>query len=233
MARRCAWQFCVTRMEDHKGDTATTATRYPAARLVLSVGAGVDLMNKMQQITAGLINGRGYRSKRRAAGKTHARRRWVRGRALFTARRFFSLALRLDRLTRSASAPNACSTRSTVPTRGSRIRPAPCTGSRGFSLADFATLTHPARPRDEAAAHRARRRDRRSRTPRDVGSPAARRVEIFGGVEIGLAASSHYLHEHSRQTRRQMPLGRAHRARAASGSVANWLDRRFCQNRAG
>jgi hypothetical protein len=48
-------EFCVTRMEEARGDAGTTATRYPAARLVLSVGAGVDLMNKMQQITAGLI----------------------------------------------------------------------------------------------------------------------------------------------------------------------------------
>lgn len=48
-------EFCVTRTEDARGETAAVGRRYPASRLVLSVGAGVDLMNKMQQITAGLI----------------------------------------------------------------------------------------------------------------------------------------------------------------------------------
>jgi len=48
-------EFAVTRMRDAKGDEPAVGVRYPATRLVLSVGAGVDLMNKMQQITAGLI----------------------------------------------------------------------------------------------------------------------------------------------------------------------------------
>src|SRR6185437_178766 len=48
-------EFCVSRMEDHKPPTPATGKRYPACRLVLSASAAVDLMNKMQQITAGLI----------------------------------------------------------------------------------------------------------------------------------------------------------------------------------
>jgi hypothetical protein len=48
-------EFCVSRLEDHKPPTGTTGKRYPACRLVLSATAAVDLMNKMQQITAGLI----------------------------------------------------------------------------------------------------------------------------------------------------------------------------------
>jgi hypothetical protein len=48
-------EFCVSRLEDHKPPAATTGKRYPACRLVLSATAAVDLMNKMQQITAGLI----------------------------------------------------------------------------------------------------------------------------------------------------------------------------------
>jgi hypothetical protein len=48
-------EFCVSRLEDHKPPTPVTGKRYPACRLVLSATAAVDLMNKMQQITAGLI----------------------------------------------------------------------------------------------------------------------------------------------------------------------------------
>jgi hypothetical protein len=48
-------EFCVSRLEDHKPPAPVTAKRYPACRLVLSASAAVDLMNKMQQITAGLI----------------------------------------------------------------------------------------------------------------------------------------------------------------------------------
>jgi hypothetical protein len=50
------FEFCVTRMEDQPASGGgPTGTRYPACRLVLSAAAAVDLMNKMQQITAGLI----------------------------------------------------------------------------------------------------------------------------------------------------------------------------------
>src|SRR5882724_1564880 len=51
------FEFCVTRLDDQRSPTPSTVTgkRYPACRLVLSAAAAVDLMNKMQQITAGLI----------------------------------------------------------------------------------------------------------------------------------------------------------------------------------
>ena len=48
-------EFCVSRMDDHKPPAPATGKRYPACRLVLSTAAAVDLMNKMQQITAGLV----------------------------------------------------------------------------------------------------------------------------------------------------------------------------------
>jgi len=48
------FEFCVTRMEEQAAG-GPTGLRYPACRLVLSTAAAVDLMNKMQQITAGLI----------------------------------------------------------------------------------------------------------------------------------------------------------------------------------
>ena len=48
-------EFCVSRLDDHKPGTPVTGKRYPACRLVLSAAAAVDLMNKMQQITSGLV----------------------------------------------------------------------------------------------------------------------------------------------------------------------------------
>ena len=48
-------EFCVSRLDDHKADTPVTGRRYPTCRLVLSAAAAVDLMNKMQQITSGLV----------------------------------------------------------------------------------------------------------------------------------------------------------------------------------
>src|SRR5207244_111787 len=48
-------EFAVSRLDDHKAGTPITGKRYPACRLVLSAAAAVDLMNKMQQITSGLI----------------------------------------------------------------------------------------------------------------------------------------------------------------------------------
>lgn len=49
-------EFGVSRLDDQKSPGgAATAKRYPVCRLVLSTGAAVDLMNKMQQITAELI----------------------------------------------------------------------------------------------------------------------------------------------------------------------------------
>jgi len=49
------FEFCVSRMDDHKPPAPASGRRYPACRLVLSAAAAIDLMNKMQQITAGLI----------------------------------------------------------------------------------------------------------------------------------------------------------------------------------
>jgi hypothetical protein len=48
-------EFCISRLEDQQASAPPAGKRYPACRLVLSVGAGVDLINKMQQITANLI----------------------------------------------------------------------------------------------------------------------------------------------------------------------------------
>ena len=48
-------EFCISRLEDQKPPAPPVGKRYPACRLVLSVGAGVDLINKMQQITANLL----------------------------------------------------------------------------------------------------------------------------------------------------------------------------------
>ena len=49
------FEFCVSRLEDQRPGTPASGTRYPACRLVLSTGAAIDLMNKMQQITASLV----------------------------------------------------------------------------------------------------------------------------------------------------------------------------------
>jgi hypothetical protein len=62
-------EFGVSRLDDHKGAVATTGKRYPACRLVLSAAAGLDLMNKMQQITAGLIKAGVLKSEPPAAEK--------------------------------------------------------------------------------------------------------------------------------------------------------------------
>ena len=48
-------EFCVSRLDDNRPPAPATGKRYPACRLVLSAAAAVDLMNKMQQITAGLV----------------------------------------------------------------------------------------------------------------------------------------------------------------------------------
>src|SRR5436190_1887443 len=49
------FEFCVSRLEEQPPPATPTGKRYPACRLVLSAAAAVDLMNKMQQITASLI----------------------------------------------------------------------------------------------------------------------------------------------------------------------------------
>ena len=47
-------EFGVTRFDDVKPNTPITGRRYPACRLVLPSAAAVDLINRMQQITAAL-----------------------------------------------------------------------------------------------------------------------------------------------------------------------------------
>jgi hypothetical protein len=48
-------EFTVTRLDDHRPPATATGKRYPACRLVLSNAAAIDLMNRMQQITSGLL----------------------------------------------------------------------------------------------------------------------------------------------------------------------------------
>jgi len=47
-------EFGVTRLDDRKPDAPLTGRRYPACRLVLTPIAGIDLINKMQQVGAAL-----------------------------------------------------------------------------------------------------------------------------------------------------------------------------------
>lgn len=50
------FEFAVSRLDDARpGASQVTGKRYPSCRLVLSAAAAVDLMNKMQQITAQLV----------------------------------------------------------------------------------------------------------------------------------------------------------------------------------
>ena len=49
------FEFCVSRLDDQRPQGGVSGKRYPSCRLVLSAAAAVDLMNKMQQITATLI----------------------------------------------------------------------------------------------------------------------------------------------------------------------------------
>jgi hypothetical protein len=48
-------EFGVTRFDDVKADSPITGRRYPACRIVLTPAAAVDLINRMQQIGAALI----------------------------------------------------------------------------------------------------------------------------------------------------------------------------------
>lgn len=47
-------EFGVTRFDDVKPNTPISGRRYPACRIVLPPAAAVDLINRMQQITAAL-----------------------------------------------------------------------------------------------------------------------------------------------------------------------------------
>jgi hypothetical protein len=48
-------EFGVTRFDDVKAGSPITGRRYPACRIVLTPAAAVDLINRMQQIGAALI----------------------------------------------------------------------------------------------------------------------------------------------------------------------------------
>jgi len=47
-------EFCVTRLDEVKPNTAITGRRYPAQRMVLTPMAAVELINRMQQVGAAL-----------------------------------------------------------------------------------------------------------------------------------------------------------------------------------
>jgi hypothetical protein len=49
-------EFGVTRLDEIKTDTSIKARRFPAARLVLTPAAAVDLINRMQKIGEALTN---------------------------------------------------------------------------------------------------------------------------------------------------------------------------------
>ncbi len=48
-------EFGVTRLDERKPNAPSTGRRYPACRLVLTPAAAVDLINKMQQTGAALV----------------------------------------------------------------------------------------------------------------------------------------------------------------------------------
>jgi hypothetical protein len=47
-------EFGVTRVDEVKPDAPITGRRYPTSRIVLSLGAAIELVNRMQQIGAAL-----------------------------------------------------------------------------------------------------------------------------------------------------------------------------------
>jgi hypothetical protein len=47
--------FSVTRLNDVKQNQPTSGKRYPSCRLVLSVNAGIELINQTRQISAALM----------------------------------------------------------------------------------------------------------------------------------------------------------------------------------
>jgi hypothetical protein len=48
-------EFCVNRIDPLVPNTQPTGRRYPSCRLVLTPGAAIELMNRMQQISAAMI----------------------------------------------------------------------------------------------------------------------------------------------------------------------------------
>ena len=53
-ARRCGFEFGVTRLDDVKPNTPVTGRRFPAQRMALTPSAAVELINRMQQVGAAL-----------------------------------------------------------------------------------------------------------------------------------------------------------------------------------
>jgi hypothetical protein len=51
-------EFAVSRIDETKPDTQVTGRLYPACRLVLTPAAAADLMQKMQQVAAALMQAR-------------------------------------------------------------------------------------------------------------------------------------------------------------------------------
>ena len=47
-------EFCVTRLDDVKPNTQMTGRRLPAARMVLTPMAAVELINRLQQVAAAM-----------------------------------------------------------------------------------------------------------------------------------------------------------------------------------
>jgi hypothetical protein len=47
-------EFGITRLDDVKPNTPVTGRRYPAQRMVLTPGAAVELINRMQQVGSAL-----------------------------------------------------------------------------------------------------------------------------------------------------------------------------------
>jgi hypothetical protein len=48
-------EFCVNRLDPLEPNAPPTGRRYPACRLVLTPGAAVELMNRMQQVSAAMV----------------------------------------------------------------------------------------------------------------------------------------------------------------------------------
>jgi hypothetical protein len=48
-------EFGITRVDEMKPNAPVTGRRYPACRLVLSPAAAIDLINKIQQVAAALV----------------------------------------------------------------------------------------------------------------------------------------------------------------------------------
>ena len=59
----------MSRLDEHKPPATITGKRYPACRLVLPPSAAIELMNRMQQIAAGLLKAGVLKAEAPAAAK--------------------------------------------------------------------------------------------------------------------------------------------------------------------